>query len=498
MEVPRFPRPAPNLASKVTEELDVTSVLAAVSPETPASRRRHAIVRGGVRLPRGGAGEVAGGEAAERRGGGKRGGAYFRGSRCFVKNLVHPRDKRSSRFPSRQRVTEFRLKMTERRDENHDSDDDVVCAVGPHRPPMGVSNSPKIDRSVQNGDAEARHQEHQELPLAALRSTGVQTCPTIPYRLRMFPSLQDPPVLVRDSSENPKKSSKICKHLRLLGRLTLCQFGLAWLLSLWAIAGAAAFYSTEGPREREQVADLATKQRDLAISLATELRQVKAEEPIWVNTIQRYFLKHENLILAAVNSGYGESGGGGGQVWTFPGCFLFAVSLLTTLGFGAPVPRTTPGRTVAVLFAAIGIPAHFLLILNTGIFLAVRLQSFAVRRKEQGGNSEDKEAVVHLEYTTIPRWVKIVPFACIGGYYLIGILCFGVGRLRPMAASLLFPLDFTAAGGLATTSGPVRIAYAIYLEGAVTIAAVAVAILQVSATQSLTNIGLKYGLLTNT
>ncbi|XP_046742236.1 uncharacterized protein LOC124408943 [Diprion similis] len=495
MEVPRFPRPAPNLASTVTEELDVTSVLAAVSPETPASRRRHAIVRGGVRLPRGGASAGAGGgrAAAERR------GAYFRGSRCFVKNLVHPRDKRSSRFASRQRVTEFRLRMmTERRDDDHDSDDDVVCAVGPQRPPMGVSNSPKIDRSMQNGDAEARHQGHQELSPAASRSTGVQTCPTIPYRLRMFPSLQDPPLLVRDSAENPKESSKICKHLRLLGRMTLCQFGLAWLLSLWAIAGAAAFYSTEGPREREQVADLAAKQRGLAISLATELRQVKAEEPIWVSTVQSYFLKHENLLLGAVSSGYGESGGGGGQVWTFPGCFLFAVSLLTTLGFGAPVPRTTPGRTVAVLFAAIGIPAHFLLILNTGIFLAVRLQSFAVRRKQQGGNSEDKEAVVHLEYTTIPRWVKIVPFACIGGYYLIGILCFGVGRLRPLAASLLFPLDFTAAGGLATTSGPVRIAYAIYLEGAVTIAAVAVAILQVSATQSLTNIGLKYGLLTNT
>lgn len=75
-------------------------------------------------------------------------------------------------------------------------------------------------------------------------------------------------------------------------------------------------------------------------------------------------------------------------------------------------------------------------------------------------------------------------------------MCFGTARLRPLAASLLFPLDFTAAGGLATTSSLVRIFYGIYLEGAVTIAAVTVAILRVSATESLTNIGLKYGLLT--
>jgi len=81
-------------------------------------------------------------------------------------------------------------------------------------------------------------------------------------------------------------------------------------------------------------------------------------------------------------------------------------------------------------------------------------------------------------------------------YYVLGVLCFGIARSRPIAASLLFPLDFTAAGGLSTIVGYVRILYGLYLEGAVTIAAIMVAILRVSATQSLTNIGLKYGLLT--
>lgn len=107
---------------------------------------------------------------------------------------------------------------------------------------------------------------------------------------------------------------------------------MVWLLSIWAVAGAAAFYSTEGPREREQVADLYQMQKELAIDLATELRQVKADEPIWGITIDKYVSKHEKFLLAAVSSGYGEGGGGGGQIWTFPGCILFAVSLLTTLG----------------------------------------------------------------------------------------------------------------------------------------------------------------------
>lgn len=77
-------------------------------------------------------------------------------------------------------------------------------------------------------------------------------------------------------------------------------------------------------------------------------------------------------------------------------------------GFGAPVPRTTAGRSSAVVFAAIGIPAHFLLILNTGIFLAVRLQSFATRKR--GGSDVNKES----EDAVVPLWVKLVPFGCIG------------------------------------------------------------------------------------
>lgn len=77
-------------------------------------------------------------------------------------------------------------------------------------------------------------------------------------------------------------------------------------------------------------------QRDLAVGLATELRQLRTEEdqdvePLWSDKVRQYVAKHEELLLIAVNSGYGE-GGNAGQFWTFPGCVLFAISLITTLG----------------------------------------------------------------------------------------------------------------------------------------------------------------------
>ncbi|XP_043592776.1 uncharacterized protein LOC122572177 isoform X1 [Bombus pyrosoma] len=392
------------------------------------------------------------------------------------RNVIHPK----SKDEIGRRVTEFHITMTEQQRHNQNEDDnDVVFAIDT---PTTVSEdiSPRYKTTA-----------NSEKPT---KSIAIQTTVGLPLRLRVLPSVKDIVEEEDVASSNVKGFSKIWRHIRFLGRLSLSLFGLTWLLTIWAIAGAVAFCAIEGPREREQVVKLKDMQKDLAVGLATELRQLRTEkeedvEPLWSNKVHQYVEKHEQLLLMAVSSGYGESGNSG-QLWTFPGCILFALSLLTTLGFGAPVPRTTAGRTVTVIFAAIGIPAHFLLVMNLGLLLAVRLQRYAISRILEGYEQTE------LSYTPpVPKWVKVVPFVCVATYYLLGVLCFGVARSRPIAASVLFPLDFTAAGGLSTIVGYVRVLYGLYLEGAVTIAAIAVAVLGVSTTQNLTNIGLKYGLL---
>lgn len=462
MNVPLFPAPPTRDVSTLSRR-DVLDVVTSreTLPREFISRRRHALIERTK--------PVTANCTRKKR-------SYLR------KNLVHPRQvsKESVGKNLRQRVTEFHLTMTERRNKDDEEDDaDVMCAT--------VTPTIISEEISSRLDCGANHFQS-----STTKSTAVQTIHGLPYMLRVLPKVRD--IVDEENSADPKKSSRLWRHLRFLGRLSLSQFGLAWLLAFWAVAGAAAFYATEGPREREQVLKLKNIQRDLAVGLATELRQLKAEEdemePLWSNKVKQYVNKHEKVLLLAVNAGYGE-GGQSGQLWNFSGCVLFAIALITTLGFGAPVPRTTAGRTVAVIFAAIGIPAHFLLVLNVGLLLAVRLQRYGIRRKIKHKDVEMMDSL------PIPRWVKAVPFCCIAVYYLLGVICFGAARMRPVAACLLFPLDFTAAGGLATTSGHVRILYALYLEGAVTIAAVAVALLKVSATQSLTNIGLKYGLLTH-
>ncbi|XP_050464614.1 potassium channel subfamily K member 10-like isoform X1 [Cataglyphis hispanica] len=462
MHVPLFPQPLAvgSVATPVSDVLDIATL-----PRTPASDvavpRRHAVD------PR----------LSLIFGTGKQ-------NRHLCRNLVYPRVRDAPTLfknaAARHSITEFCVRMMEHHaNDEKDDDDDVVCGVDITDTPTTISTD--ISPRLKNG----------MIPTNWTKSVAIQTIEGLPLRLRVLPSLRN---IEEDNGNSSSDSSRVWTYLKFLGRLSFSQFGLLWLLVMWTVAGAAAFCAAEEPREREQVVSLKNMQKDLAIGLATELRQLRTErdedvEPLWSDKVRQYVAKHEELLLVAVSSGYGE-GGNSGQLWTFPGCVLFAISLITTLGFGAPVPRTTTGRTVGVIFAIIGIPAHFLLILNFGVMIAVRLQRYANAKRDLRHKNVESYSTMPM-----PRWVKVLPFACSIAYYILGILCFGIARSRPIAASVLFPLDFTAAGGLSTIVGHVRILYGLYLEGAVIIAAIVVAVLRVSATQSLTNIGLKYGLL---
>ncbi|XP_049859264.1 uncharacterized protein LOC126354000 isoform X2 [Schistocerca gregaria] len=293
------------------------------------------------------------------------------------------------------------------------------------------------------------------------RSVEVQVSPSPQYRLRFLP------ICGCTADESEWEFCQCCFIIRLVGRWAFSQCGLGILLVIWALLGAAAFHSTEGPHEEQQALDLIAARSCYERQLSTELQHlvgakhtVKAMagtdqplDPAWQETISASFKSYENRMLAAVKEGYGE-GGGGGRIWSYAGCLLFAVSLLTTLVH-------QEGRCT---------PSH----------------------------RDGMDCTIHREtHFTAPRWMKLFPAAAIATYYIFGVIVFGAARSRPFSDCLLFPLDFTASGGVGLTSSTVRTCYAIYLEGAVVLAASAVAVWQVSATKGLTNLGLKLGLLTN-
>uniref|UniRef100_A0A6P7FJD9 Uncharacterized protein LOC114330851 isoform X1 n=2 Tax=Diabrotica virgifera virgifera TaxID=50390 RepID=A0A6P7FJD9_DIAVI len=335
-----------------------------------------------------------------------------------------------------------------------------------------------------NGDTTTIDVDHMKLTNNKNKKVdaSVQTLHIVPYRLRFVPGTDCD---VKLSPSEKSCALKLACCCRLLSQWILSQIGLSMILVVWALLGAYAFYNTEGPRELRQAETLAKIQRDLSVDLAIDLKMTEDHQEAWSNKIHKYFERHEKVFLEAVGAGFGE--GGGGNIWTYSGCVLFAVSLLTTLGFGAPVPRTPLGRGTAVLFAAIGIPLHFLLILNMGNLYAIRLQQLAYRN-----------SLTEIPSTPKPKWLQYFPFLSIVVYYILGVILFGVLRQRDAISCLMFPLDFTAAGGVANVEGHIRILYALYLEMAVTLAATIVSLFQASASRGIVDIGLRLGLLTNT
>jgi hypothetical protein len=170
---------------------------------------------------------------------------------------------------------------------------------------------------------------NKELVAGRYMSVGVQVSPLPQYRLRFLPISSCTAYDSSESQHNGVERIRFC--LQLVGRWMLSQCGLGVIIFVWALLGAAAFRATEGPYEEHTARELLGRQHELVIELARDLRILKQEEPGWHNRIEYYVDKHKEMLLEAVSEGYGE-GGSKGKIWSYPGCLLFAVSLLTTLG----------------------------------------------------------------------------------------------------------------------------------------------------------------------
>ncbi|CAG4961024.1 unnamed protein product [Colias eurytheme] len=287
-------------------------------------------------------------------------------------------------------------------------------------------------------------------------------------------------------------------------RCVVCQLGLTTFLVLWTIIAVFVIQSFEGPHETKISIEFERDQNQLVIDLATELRQITPLSPKWRYAIERRIEDERKLTMAAVGHGAKLKPG---QFWNLSGTFLFAIYVMTALGFGAPVPHTIWGRTSGLIYAALAIPTHIYLMVNASTCFVINaeayIQSLTTNFKRKTAIDSSKSDVHNIKESSncsrhsgalkpsknsfIRKNVKgCLNIFCVGRglpfiilmYYALGVVAFGLLRNKNILETIMFPLEFTTTGGLEHVESYVRVFYGLYIEGAMWLLACTLATLR--------------------
>ncbi|CAK1541429.1 unnamed protein product [Leptosia nina] len=174
-----------------------------------------------------------------------------------------------------------------------------------------------------------------------------------------------------------------CAHKRRASPLTC--LAICFLVLTYNLLGGFLFLALEGNTGIEETA-VAESKPNLSSQESGDLRS-KTVEKLWSITEDLNILYKENWTkLAAkelmdfqrilIKSIRGVEVGGQTHFedteyrWTFAGSFLYALTLITTIGHGNVAPKSSTGKIVAIVYACVGIPLIMLYLSTIGEALA--------------------------------------------------------------------------------------------------------------------------------
>ncbi|XP_061584740.1 potassium channel subfamily K member 15-like [Cololabis saira] len=157
----------------------------------------------------------------------------------------------------------------------------------------------------------------------------------------------------------------------------------------YLLLGAAVFDALESGREGRRRAALERELREL------RLRYGFAEQD------------YRRLRAAVLRS---EPHRGGTQ-WKFAGSFYFAITVITTIGYGHAVPRTDAGKAFCMVYAALGIPLTLVMFQTLGERINTSVRYLLHRAKQDLGL---RQTEVSMGNMVLVGLLSCVSTLCIG------------------------------------------------------------------------------------
>uniref|UniRef100_A0AC35TQ48 Ion_trans_2 domain-containing protein n=1 Tax=Rhabditophanes sp. KR3021 TaxID=114890 RepID=A0AC35TQ48_9BILA len=180
----------------------------------------------------------------------------------------------------------------------------------------------------------------------------------------------------KESEDDPEYGG-----FRKYAKLILPHVGLVLLTCTYTVIGALVFYSIENPNElekkREQL-NMLERRQDLFISELLELSfKHETNRSIWKNVAQHHMHNLSDHLFTAFEKFFMTSDEIKNheiyEIWTFSSAIFFAVTVVTTIGYGNPVVITVEGRMFCIIFSLFGIPLTLVTIADLGKFLSENL-----------------------------------------------------------------------------------------------------------------------------
>ncbi|CAF5011098.1 unnamed protein product, partial [Rotaria sp. Silwood1] len=170
-------------------------------------------------------------------------------------------------------------------------------------------------------------------------------------------------------SERMERCKTCCKSVT---TFIFSRVGLCLLVVAYAFGGGCIFQLLEGPHEGEISQGVHRRLNITVERLFNTSEEAKVLEIKNWTTMARKILEEYQLELVrqTKRGNQGERLDDNNKQWNFPGAILYAITVITTIGYGHITCKTNYGKIMTMIYAIFGIPLMLLCLANIGSTMA--------------------------------------------------------------------------------------------------------------------------------